>query len=226
MHPSLNDFPIQGYGGKTLSLALDGLFATVTLTPSADSTGTVEIRESEADRPIFAGGLPGLSRHIARHGFYGGARLMLAACSVFGRRCRELGVELPADAGFTLAYETCIPRGAGLSGSSAIVGSTLDCLLQFYSSRAGCSSLAQLLPVHERPALALAAEAELGIAAGLQDRVVQVRPCRKIDDFGGRRTIAVSRRTHSIERAPAGVRGAGLDGLFASPHGAARPRRV
>ncbi len=52
-----------------------------------------------------------------------------ALCAVFVRHCQSRGIALapPAAAaeagltGFTLAYETCIPRQAGLAGSSAIV---------------------------------------------------------------------------------------------------------
>lgn len=59
----------------------------------------------------------------------------------------------------------------GLSGSSAIACATLNCLLRHYR-------LEEAVPVAERPSLVLGAEEELGIAAGLQDRVVQVRcPC-------------------------------------------------
>jgi hypothetical protein len=57
----------------------------------------------------------------------------------------------------------------GLSGSSAIACATLNCLLRHYR-------LEEAVPVAVRPALVLGAEEELGIAAGLQDRVVQVRP--------------------------------------------------
>jgi hypothetical protein len=44
----------------------------------------------------------------------------------------------------------------------------LNCLLQFYAVP-DC-----VLPVDQRPSLVLSAEAELGITAGLQDRVIQV----------------------------------------------------
>ena len=55
----------------------------------------------------------------------------------------------------------------GLSGSSAIVCAALSCLLDFYKVR-------HLIKVEVRPNLVLAAEKELGIVAGLQDRVAQV----------------------------------------------------
>lgn len=55
----------------------------------------------------------------------------------------------------------------GLSGSSAIVSAALSCLLDFYEVR-------HLIKVEVRPNLVLNAEKELGIVAGLQDRVAQV----------------------------------------------------
>lgn len=55
----------------------------------------------------------------------------------------------------------------GLSGSSAIVCAALSCLLDFYKVK-------HLIKVDIRPNLILNAEKELGIIAGLQDRVAQV----------------------------------------------------
>lgn len=56
---------------------------------------------------------------------------------------------------------------AGLSGSSAIVCAALSCLIDFYGVR-------DKISVEVRPNLILNAEKELGIVAGLQDRVAQV----------------------------------------------------
>ena len=55
----------------------------------------------------------------------------------------------------------------GLSGSSAIVCAALSCLVDFYKVR-------HLIGVEVRPGLVLSAEKQLGIVAGLQDRVAQV----------------------------------------------------
>jgi hypothetical protein len=44
----------------------------------------------------------------------------------------------------------------------------MKCLMQHYG-------VTHLIPLEERPRLVLAAEQELGIQAGLQDRVAQVR---------------------------------------------------
>lgn len=83
--------------------------------------------------------------------------------------CRQRGITLPASAGnFTLSYRTTIPRQRGLSGSSAIAAAALNCMLRHYGLEAA-------VPPADRPQLVLAAETELGIAAGLQDRVIQAR---------------------------------------------------
>ena len=67
---------------------------------------------------------------------------------------------------FSIRYETNIPRQVGLAGSSAIIVATLRALMEFYSVD---------IPERVQPSLALSVERdELGIAAGLQDRVIQV----------------------------------------------------
>nr|CAD1817590.1 unnamed protein product [Ananas comosus var. bracteatus] len=90
----------------------------------------------------------------------------MAICKVFYKYCTESDIELKKG-NFTLSYDTNIPRQTGLSGSSAIVCAALNCLLDFYEVR-------HLIKVEVRPELILSAEKELGIVAGLQDRVAQV----------------------------------------------------
>jgi glucuronokinase len=64
-----------------------------------------------------------------------------------------------------IRWSTDIPRGVGLGGSSAIVIATLRALSELFGTRVGPGTLAEL---------ALAVETEdLGIAAGLQDRLAQ-----------------------------------------------------
>ncbi|KAL7232660.1 hypothetical protein ACSBR2_010634 [Camellia fascicularis] len=70
-----------------------------------------------------------------------------------------------------------LPHLTGLSGSSAIVCAALNCLLDFYKVR-------HLIKVEVRPNLVLDAEKELGIVAGLQDRVAQVYGGLVYMDFG------------------------------------------
>lgn len=91
-----------------------------------------------------------------------------ATCLRFFEYCRTSCVALrPSTPGFSISYTTTIPRQRGLSGSSAICTATLNCLLRHYGVEGA-------VPVADRPQLLLEAERELGITAGLQDRVIQV----------------------------------------------------
>lgn len=100
----------------------------------------------------------------------GGEELMSATLARFRTR---IGAPEPV----RLRCETNVPREVGLAGSSAIV---IAC------ARALCDLHGAQLPLDELARLALAVEAEdLGIAAGLQDRMVQAREALVAMDFGG-----------------------------------------
>lgn len=100
----------------------------------------------------------------------GGEALMRATLERLRRRIR-------AEGPIELRCETNVPREVGLGGSSAIV---IAC------ARALCDLHGAALEHDELARLALAVEAEdLGIAAGLQDRIVQARETLVAMDFGG-----------------------------------------
>ncbi|RME64918.1 MAG: GHMP kinase, partial [Caldilineae bacterium] len=68
------------------------------------------------------------------------------------------------------------PMQVGLAGSSAIITATLRCLLEFYNVE---------MPLAAQPSFVLCVETEeLGIAAGLQDRVIQCYEGLVYMDFG------------------------------------------
>ena len=67
---------------------------------------------------------------------------------------------------FTIQYESTIPGLVGMAGSSAIVTATYRALQTFYGVSIPKPELANIIRSTE--------EKELGIAAGLQDRVIQV----------------------------------------------------
>jgi len=72
--------------------------------------------------------------------------------------------------GFVIKYDTNIPRGVGLSGSSAIVTAAFRALLKFHHLTLGALGLC----LNTLPEVILTTETrELNISAGLQDRVVQ-----------------------------------------------------
>jgi glucuronokinase len=73
------------------------------------------------------------------------------------------------DRNYTIRYDTNIPRQVGLGGSSAIIVSLLKALMEFY----GLTD--EDIPLEDQPSLVLSVETEeLGINAGLQDRVIKV----------------------------------------------------
>jgi galactokinase/mevalonate kinase-like predicted kinase len=73
-------------------------------------------------------------------------------------------------------WETSVPRGVGLGGSSAIVIATLRALCELHGVTLERARLATLALAVERE--------ELGIAAGLQDRVAQSYGGLTFMDFG------------------------------------------
>ncbi|WIA36426.1 hypothetical protein OEZ86_007736 [Tetradesmus obliquus] len=156
--------PSDGFYGKTISFSLANFYAEVKLTPAA--AGVSFQPHPQHDSCEFDS-LGALGHRLDTQGYYGGIRLLMALCKRFHAHCSKAGLTLPAK-GFSLSYDTNIPRQAGLSGSSAIICAGLNCLLQYFQVPES------VLPVQQQPSLILSAEAELGITAGLQDRVIQV----------------------------------------------------
>jgi len=105
-----------------------------------------------------------LVEDVNANGYYGGICLIKATIKKFSDYCYENNLSFQKK-NFTIQYETNIPRGVGLAGSSAIITSTLKSLMQFYKV---------YIPLEIQPNLILSVEKdELKIQAGLQDRVVQ-----------------------------------------------------
>jgi glucuronokinase len=151
--------PSDGYFGKTISFIIRNFRATVRLWESPH----FEILPTHGDLARFDS-IDEFLRDQKLHGYYGGLRLIKAAVKRFHDHCREQQIELPSRS-FTISYETDIPRLVGLSGSSAIIVATLRALMKFYDVA---------VPLHLLPGLTLSVEKdELGISAGLQDRVIQ-----------------------------------------------------
>lgn len=151
--------PSDGYFGKTLSFAMSNYRARVLLYPS----GRLEIKPSKADLPVFEG-LADLYRTTRWRGYYGGIRIIQALIVRFIDYCRERGIELE-DRNFTLEYESTIPQRLGLGGSSAIITASLRALAKYYNVE---------IPLPVQANLVLETETrELGVPAGLQDRVIQ-----------------------------------------------------
>ncbi|XP_057491151.1 glucuronokinase 1-like [Actinidia eriantha] len=154
--------PSDVYYGRTISFSLGNFWASVRLQPSDH----LVIAPHPTHDLVQFDSLGHLVNRLNNEGYYGGVRLLMALCKIFYSYCRDNKIDLQGG-NFTISYDTNIPRQTGLSGSSAIVCAALNCLLDFYNVR-------HLIKVEVRPNLVLNAEKELGIVAGLQDRVAQV----------------------------------------------------
>lgn len=152
--------PSDGYFGKTISFSLKNFWAEVVLYEWED----VEIVLSQEDRSRFRS-VKELAQDVRSHGYYGGVRLVKATIKRFVEFCERNKLTLH-DRNFSVRYQSNIPRQVGLAGSSAIIVATLRALMDFYGIE---------IPKQVQPSLVLSVESgELGIAAGLQDRVIQV----------------------------------------------------
>lgn len=151
--------PSDGYFGKTISFIIRNFGAEVTLFESPELT----IEPNERDHSVF-GSIEALARDVRQHGYYGGIRLLKASVKRFFDYCSKNGLTLHGR-NFTLRYRSNIPPQVGMAGSSAIITACWRALIQFYQVE---------IPRHLLPSLVLSVENdELGIPAGLQDRVIQ-----------------------------------------------------
>ena len=97
-------------------------------------------------------------------GYYGGMRLIKGIIKVFYEHCVQNKIQL-ADKNFTIQYNSNIPLRLGLAGSSAILSACLKAICLFYEVYIAPAIFANLVLSVENN--------ELGISAGLQDRVAQ-----------------------------------------------------
>lgn len=151
--------PSDGYHGKTIAISVRNFWSQVVLYEWDD----VEIVLAQDDRARFRS-VYDLAADVRMHGYYGGIRLIKATIKRFVEYCQVHGLSLHKR-NFSVRYETNIPRQVGLAGSSSLIIATLRCLLDYYQIA---------MPLEIQPSFALSVETdELGIAAGLQDRVIQ-----------------------------------------------------
>lgn len=173
--------PSDGYHGKTISLIVGQFAAQVVLY----DWPRLEIIPSQEDNRQFDS-IHELALDVQLHGYYGGVRLIKAAIKRFVEYCDAERIQLPPR-NFSIRYESNIPRQVGLAGSSAIIVATLRALKSFYGVE---------IPREVEPSLVLSVETgELGIAAGLQDRVIQVYEGLVYMDF----SHAAMRQAHGLE---------------------------
>lgn len=163
--------PSDGFGGTVVAVPVRAVGATITVRPAERFELDVRANRTFAD-------LAALREHVDRHGYGDGSTLLLAAIR---RTAGHLGLDLPP---CRISLSTSIPRSVGLAGSSAIVIATIRAMVR--------ATGAPELPADELASLAWEVETEeLGIPAGLQDRVVQAHDRPMLMRFGGdrRRTV-------------------------------------
>lgn len=151
--------PSDGYFGKTIAFTFSNFQADVTLY----DTPELEILPAARDHSRF-GSLAELAADVRTYGYYGGIRLIKAALKRFHDYCSEHELTLH-ERTFSIRYHSSIPAHLGLAGSSAIITASMRALMAFYRVS---------IPEPELANLVLSVETqELGIGAGLQDRVAQ-----------------------------------------------------
>ena len=151
--------PSDGYFGKTISIIVKNYCAEVTLY----ETPHLEILPAQQDS-LRHESMKQLASEVELYGYYGGVRLLKAAIKRFYDYCRENSIDLP-ERNFSVEYRTDVPQRVGLAGSSAIITATLRAMMRFFQVSIELQQLANLtLSVETR---------ELGLPAGLQDRVIQ-----------------------------------------------------
>lgn len=151
--------PSDGFFGKTIAFAFSNFCAELTMWESPE----IDLVPSLRDHSHFPN-IQGLVEDVELLGYYGGIRLLKATIKRFYDYCRESGVDLH-DRNFTMRYDSTIPHLVGLAGSSAIITACFRALMEFYEVKIDKPELANLILSAEKD--------ELGISAGLQDRVVQ-----------------------------------------------------
>lgn len=152
--------PSDGYFGKTIAFAFSNFSAEVVLY----QTPELEILPAARDHSRFLS-IRDLQRDVRRHGYYGGVRLLKATIKRFFDYCEENQIQID-ERNFTIRYSSNIPTQVGLAGSSAIITACMRALMAFYEVSIAKPILANLILSVENN--------ELGIPAGLQDRVCQV----------------------------------------------------
>ncbi|MBL8822392.1 MAG: GHMP kinase [Planctomycetia bacterium] len=176
--------PSDGYHGKTISIIIRNFWAEAVLY----EWDTLEILPGKENQNRFST-VHDLVKDVKLHGYYGGVRLVKATIKKFVEYCYRHQLPLH-DRNFSIRFESNIPRQVGLAGSSAIITATLRCLMDFYDID---------IPMEVQPSLILSVENdELGITAGLQDRVIQVYEGLVYMDFAKEKMREMKGFSHGV----------------------------
>lgn len=151
--------PSDGFGGMTIAFVFSDFHAEVRL----EEHDHIQVLPGKVDHLDWTD-LAQFGKSVSSMGYYGGLRLLKATLYTFMKYCEQENILLH-DRGFKLSYTTDIPVLLGLSGSSAIISACLRALGSWYGIKMEPWLLANLAWRVETE--------ELGIPAGLQDRVAQ-----------------------------------------------------
>lgn len=156
--------PSDGFFGKTIAFPFSNFHAEARLTESE----SINIGNSSYVH------LEAFYQSYKQHGVDAENPLVSASLKRFYRHCQYQKIALH-DRGFSIEFSSDIPREVGLAGSSSIITAVIRCLLEYYNISIPDRHLANLiLEVETR---------EMGISAGLQDRVVQAYESPVYMDF-------------------------------------------
>ncbi|KAI9021437.1 ribosomal protein S5 domain 2-type protein, partial [Phycomyces nitens] len=163
--------PSDGFYGKTMSLLISNFWSEVVLVPNTPTNpgfGNITFMTNILADPRSFSNMSSLVTVCENDGYDHGDRLLLACCKVLYNHCRKNNIPIDTSQGFTAMYDTNIPRQVGLAGSSAIITAFWKALVKLYRITS------QQIPIELQASLVMTVETEeLGIAAGLQDRVIQ-----------------------------------------------------
>ena len=150
--------PSDGYYGKTLGFCFNNFVAQTCLTIDKSD------QELDAYTCFYCEDIQRISNNGTLSVSSSESVLVQAAIIQFKEYCQRHNLELRPGP-FALGFKSDIPQSVGLGGSSAIILACFRALMQYFGADIPLPVLAnQVLESETR---------QLGIAAGLQDRVVQ-----------------------------------------------------
>ncbi|MDW3196903.1 MAG: GHMP kinase [Cytophagales bacterium] len=156
--------PSDGFFGKTIAFPFREFQAKVALEPKLSG---IKLQDDDQHYPDIQGLHRSVSGRTKKS-------LLQAAVKRFADHAKTHQINL-SDAGFEINFESNIPLQVGMAGSSAIITATWRALMQYFNLE---------IPPHLLANEVLAVETqEMGIGAGLQDRVVQAFECPIYMDF-------------------------------------------
>jgi len=189
--------PSDQFHGKSIAVTVKNFWSTVCLIPNEinenhnddnnDNTKISFVPHPVSDDFMNFTNIGSVRNQVLANGYTGGIRLLQATLKRFfehthhqitsslsspsSKASAQKVLDKMKTQGFSLAYDTNVPRQVGLAGSSCIVSAALKALLQFYQ----VFDCPHFMPINNRPTFVLEVESkEHGINAGLMDRVAQM----------------------------------------------------